>query len=71
MKLADYKKALKGLEVQISNAANAVFARDWRIGAIGALNHALTLVGLPSEVRCHNEGTANSVLHYCDRKAGR
>jgi len=70
MKLADYKKALKGFEGLISDKANEALSEDWRIGAVGALNRALTF--MPNAVdECKNENTANSVLELCDRKSGK
>ena len=67
-KLADYKKLLKGHEKDISRIAGEAFAKDWRIGAIGAFNRATACIDIP---RCTNENTANAVLHWCDRKVGK
>lgn len=72
MKLADYKKLLKGHELAISNVAGDALSMDWRIGALGALNQALYRCGFTHPTtKCLNENTANAVLGWVDRRAGK
>jgi hypothetical protein len=72
MLLKDYKELLKGKESSIDAIATEALSKDWRIGAVGALNKAISESGLahPSFM-CKNEGTANAVLVYCEKKSKR
>lgn len=70
MLLSDYKTLLKGKESAIDATATEALRKDWRIGATGALNRALSENGFAHpKFMCKNEKTADAVLWYCDRKS--
>jgi hypothetical protein len=72
MLLKDYKKLIRGKEIQIDAIANEVLRNDWRIGAKDALNSALSQSGLAHPAfMCTNENTANSVLFYVEKVKNR